>query len=216
MGQSYANGGPSKEGFTWRMDTGIQPVPSMNAIYAIHALSTNGSAGSSAMAGTSSADNRAVLVTIVTGLTVVTDLGAPANVLSAALAVNKLGFACGQVDTDNSQIEAFEWNQPQGFIELGTGGTRYSSAMAINDSNQIVGIIGDSPAGMARLRARFQGGAMLLPRTLDTFDRAMIWTDAIGLQDLNTFVTSSVWTLSVADGINNKGEIGGPLSTRAR
>lgn len=76
VGQGYASGGPSKQGFTWRQDTGIQGVPSMSAIYGIHALSTNGSAGSSAMAGTTTADNRAVLVTIVAGLPVITDLGA--------------------------------------------------------------------------------------------------------------------------------------------
>jgi uncharacterized membrane protein len=112
---------------------------------------------------------------------------------------------CGQ-DEDNGH--AFFWDQ--GYMDLGTGGTRYSSAFGINASDQIVGIMATpSSTGMvakvqlknwaqalARLQAR--------PHTLDTFDRAMMWTQAMGMVDLNTLASSPDWTLSVANGINDK------------
>ncbi len=79
--------------------------------------------------------------------------------------------------------------------------------MAINDFNQAVGIMGDSVVGMERLKSRLQG--RMLRRTLDNFDRAVVWSAGPSIQDLNTLVAPSVWTLSVADGINNKGEIVG-------
>lgn len=70
---------------------------------------------------------------------------------------------------------------------------------------------------MVRLRSRFQG--QLKPRPHDlgaSFERAMIWTDIIGLQNLNSFVASSDWTLGAANGINNKGEIVGTAFNSAQ
>jgi probable HAF family extracellular repeat protein len=196
VGQGFTNGTPSKEGFTWRMDTGIQGVPGTNVIYAVN----------SGIMAAQSNSARAATVAIVNGQPVITDLGAPADVQSSAFAINKVGHACGEVNTLDGSTHAFFWNQS--LADLGTGGTRYSSALAINDSDQIVGLIGDSP-GMLRSRARLLDPRSMLPRTLDNFDRAMIWTQAMGVVDLNTLVTSPVWTMSLANGINNKGEIVG-------
>jgi probable HAF family extracellular repeat protein len=204
VGQGFSTSGISKRGLTWSMANGIQAVPSMVNIFGIHVLSMNGSSGSSVMAGTD-VNGRAVLVTIVSGQPVTTDLGAPMNVTSAAQAVNQLDDAVGLFDTDQSQIEAFNWNQLQTFVPLGTNGTRYSSLVAVNDFNQAVGIMGDSAATMAKLKSRL----LSRPRTLDNFDRAVVWSAASGIQDLNTLGDYGNLTAAVANGINNKGEIVG-------
>ena len=45
--------------------------------------------------------------------------------------------------------------------------------------------------------------------TIDAIDRATLWTAAAGTIDLNTLVSSPDWTSSIANGINDKGEIVG-------
>ena len=73
--------------------------------------------------------------------------------------------------------------EPGNFVFLGTGGTLYSTGLSINDGDQVVGIMGDAPTGMAKLRKRLLAHrpSLLLPRTLDNSDRAMIWTFAMGI-----------------------------------
>ncbi len=210
VGQGFTNGTPAKEGLTWRMDLGINPVPGMNGIFAIN---------SGFMAGQSDS-GRAATVAVMEGQPTVTDLGADTDVQSMAVGVNRLGHVCGEQDTTDGNVHAFFWNQT--FTDLGAAGRRYSSAFGINASDQIVGIMATpSSTGMVakvqlkswpQVLARLQAH----PHTLDTFDRAMTWTQASGMIDLNTLVSSPDWTLSVANGINDKGEIVGSAFNQAQ
>lgn len=182
----------------------------MNGIFAIN---------SGFMAGQSDS-GRAATVAVMEGQPTVTDLGADTDVQSMAVGVNRLGHVCGEQDTTDGNVHAFFWNQT--FTDLGAAGRRYSSAFGINASDQIVGIMATpSSTGMVakvqlkswpQVLARLQAH----PHTLDTFDRAMTWTQASGMIDLNTLVSSPDWTLSVANGINDKGEIVGSAFNQAQ
>ncbi len=141
----------------------------------------------------------------------VNDLGPGNDVESSALAINSLEHICGTVIFDNV-LQGMFWEPVGGMFFLGTGGTLYSTGLALNNADTVVGIMGDAPTGMARLQKRLSTHkpSLLLPRTLDNSDRAMLWTLSLGIIDLNTIVDSNAsWTLAIAHGINNKGEIVG-------
>ena len=209
-GQAYTNGGPAKNGFIWSMSSGPTDIESMLEVDAIIDLSNSAQTGPT-VAGTSSLLNEAVIVSSITSGTLnVNELGPGNGDESSALAINHLGHVCGKL-IDNNVLQGMFW-EPGNFVFLGTGGTLYSTGLSINDGDQVVGIMGDAPTGMAKLRKRLLAHrpSLLLPRTLDNSDRAMIWTFAMGIVDLNTIVDSNAsWTLSAANGINNKGEIVG-------
>jgi probable HAF family extracellular repeat protein len=89
-------------------------------------------------------------------------------------------------------------NSPIAAIDIGTLGGVSASARAINDSGDVVGVSTDA------------AGA----------ERAFIWDDTNGMQDLNTFlVPGSGWVLRKAHEINNLGDVVGEgtfnLYTRA-
>jgi probable HAF family extracellular repeat protein len=200
VGESFLNNTASEQGFKWRMDTGIQPQSNLIEIFAIK-NSLMAGRGSNGHASTATNTSQSVLV----------DLGDLGGSFSVADGVNASGHVCGAADTSTGETHAFFWEQSQGMVDLGTGNTDNGMANAINDSDELVGVIGESPSGMitAKPVARLRSRIAALPLTIDATDRAMVWTQATGILNLNTLVTSPDWTLSAANGINNKGEIVG-------
>jgi len=207
-GQSFTNGGPSRAGFIWSASGGPTSIRSMLEVDAIIDL-PNSKTGPT-VAGTSTLLDEAVILDDVTGAPNIQDLGPGGGDESSALAINHLGHVCGSL-IDNNTLMGMFW-EPGNFVFMGTGGTLYSTGLSINDGDQAVGIIGSAPVGMARLQKRLltHKPSLAVPRVINNSDRAMIWTFKMGIIDLNTIVDSnSSWTLSSANGINNKGEIVG-------
>jgi len=198
VGESYVQSSGAQEGFTWRMDTGLQPVPSLQEIFAVH----NGS-----MAGMGTNEQAAIV-----SQAMVTSLGTLGGTFTVATGINGSGHACGWGADSTGATHAFFWKHS--IVDLGTDHTAYSFAFGVNGSDQVVGQIGDS-SGMVQARARLRGRGPAFPRTIDATDRAMIWTQATGIVNLNTVVVSPDWTLSVANAINDKGEIVGTAFNQA-
>lgn len=120
------------------------------------------------------------------------DLGTlPGGVTSIANAINTNGVIVGQSDGTNTggQWHAVLWNasgkiQDLGMLKSGI----YSIAFGVNDFNVVVGY------------CNLSNGAV----------RAIRWTSAGGMQDLNSLIPSnSGWALINANAINNVGQITG-------
>ena len=109
------------------------------------------------------------------------------------MGVNSLGHVAGRTTTNaDEMMQAFLWT-PQtgmkalGILGTGPGGTRYTEANGINDSDWVVGD-GTQPSGSV----------------------AFLWTPTCGLLDLNNLIpANSGWTLYQANAINNVGQIVG-------
>ncbi len=199
VGQSYLESSGAQEGFTWRMDTGLQPVQSLQEIFAVN----NGSMAGMGTNGQAAIVNQAMI----------TSLGTLGGTFTVATGINGSGHACGWGADSTGATHAFFWKHS--IADLGTDHTAYSFAFGVNDSDQVVGQIGDS-SGMVQSRARLRGWGPAFPRTIHATDRAMIWTKATGIVGLkSTAVVSPDWTLSVANAINGKGEIVGTAFNQA-
>jgi probable HAF family extracellular repeat protein len=134
-----------------------------------------------------------------------TDLGTlPGGSPSSANGISECGQIVGSSWTYGPSSHAFLWtpasasgrqgcdsfNSQSGMIDLGTlpGGV-YSYATAVNSAQQVVGSSWVDSSGTVR---------------------AFLWSSSTGMVDLNTLIPSgSGWTLSVANAINDAGQIVG-------
>ncbi|MGH2792816.1 MAG: Ig-like domain-containing protein [Actinomycetota bacterium] len=120
-----------------------------------------------------------------------TDLGVPAGyAYSFGYAINDSGQVAGHVTTATGSAERlFRYSDGAGLVVLGGVGKR-NSAFGINSRGDVVGEgrTPDTPVGY----------------------RALLYTDAGGLVDLNTLIDpASGWVLLSANAINNAGQIAG-------
>jgi len=119
-----------------------------------------------------------------------TDLGTlPGYVASSAYGINLHGEVVG--DSSNAgTTHAFLWTSATGMKDLGLLNNAFrTSARAINDSGEVVGIAFSSNG--------------------DPY-HAFIWTQAGGMKDLNKLIPSGTgWTLVWPTGVNAKGQISG-------
>jgi hypothetical protein len=199
-GQAFTDGTPSKEGYIWQPSGGVTLIDSMNDVEAIIDLPNSGQTGATLAGEDRMSQAEAAIASDVTSTSpIVTVLGPGAFF---AQAINHLGHVVGE--------PGFFWT-PTSLIFLSTS-TVFVDTLAINDADTVVGTMNPLGTGMARLKTQPQTHrpSLLRPRTLDNSQRAMIWTESLGAVDLNTLVGGNAdWTLSVANGINNKGEIVG-------
>jgi uncharacterized membrane protein len=120
----------------------------------------------------------------------VVDLGVPAGFKSGrGLGINAAGQVCGTAKNASGTTEAWvRYTDGAGWQYLLTNAGQNNKAWKINDFGQV---IGDTHGG---------GGSQ----------RAAIWTDGIGIQDLNALVDPAAnWILMAAHDINERGEIVG-------
>lgn len=119
------------------------------------------------------------------------DLGTlPKGTDSNADGINSAGIITGySITSAFPQGVAVNWDASGKISALGTlGGDTSSAGEAINDLGQVVGVSANS-AGTSR---------------------AVLWTKAHGMQDLNKLISaSSGWTLIYASATNKKGQITG-------
>jgi probable HAF family extracellular repeat protein len=120
------------------------------------------------------------------------DLGTlSGGVTSMANAINNSGVVVGESDGTHTlgNWHAVLWNPAGRIQDLGVlPGGAYSIAFGVNDSNVVVGY----------------------GNLANNAPRAMVWTSAGGVQDLNSLIPSnSGWVLINANAINNLGQITG-------
>ncbi len=123
------------------------------------------------------------------------DLGTLGGSFSIGFGINQAGIVVGLSNTADispttgEPIDHAFLADATGMHDLGTvPGYENSSAEAINDLNQVVGIIGNAPPDF----------------------HAMIWDSTHGMRDLNTLISPRLgWLLQAARAINNRGQIVG-------
>ncbi len=158
------------------------------------------------------------------------DLGVlPKGFYSDALAINRQGEVVGYSNTTGGNWHAFSWSKSTGMKDLGTldsGRSTGATANSINDSGQIVGT---STCGSSCEHAALwtstgiqdlgtlpgssisaANGINNLGQVVGESGDAFIWSQATGMQDLNSLIPAdSGWTLTWAFAINDKGQITG-------
>jgi probable HAF family extracellular repeat protein len=163
----------------------------------------------------------------------VTDLGTLGGFSSYGYGINETGQVTGCSQLSNYSLHAFVWDDAQGMHDLGTLGGSQSWGLAINRSGQIAGwssLAGDmfthafrySPASGLQDLGSLGGGDSAATAINDdgtvvgwSYDttgaqRAVVFTDADGLVDLNALIDPALgWVLLAANGINADGQIVG-------
>lgn len=118
------------------------------------------------------------------------DIGTLGGDSSYGIAINDVSQVTGysnKVAGDTQNYHAFIWSEREGMIDLGTLGGASSNG---NDVNNAGVVIGSSQFGESK----------------DT--HGFIWTKATGIENLNNLIPSdSGWTITKANGINDKGQI---------
>jgi probable HAF family extracellular repeat protein len=143
---------------------------------------------------------------------------------SQASAINENGAVAGTSMTANGEVHAFVYS---GGVMTDVSGVKVLTVSAINDSNDVVGMW-LPPQGYAGYTGFiYRGGVMqsLVPGYSEPVGinnsgivvgyahfgqdgHAFVWDKTKGLQDLNSLIDPSLgWTLQVADGINDPGQI---------
>lgn len=114
------------------------------------------------------------------------DLGAlPGFAHSFGWAINAAGQVAGSSSTASGNRERLIRSAASGLQDLGGAG-EHNIALGINALGQVVGVSGNS------------------------LKRALLYTDAAGLRDLNTLIDRSLgWVLLAANDINDAGQIAG-------
>jgi uncharacterized membrane protein len=141
-----------------------------------------------------------------------------------ARSINEQGLIVGDTYDQAGRYHAFVWDATHGARLLAVPGEEYSSALALNSSGEIV--VKATPGGLFL----YSGGKLepldipkATPRSINKdgtivgsfgpgpeAQRAFVWDKVHGMRDLNTLVPAdSGWTLEVATGINDRGEIVG-------
>lgn len=141
-----------------------------------------------------------------------------------ARSINRQNLIVGDTYDPNGRYHAFLWDAKTGKRLLETPGEEFSSALALNDRGEV--LIKGTPGGLFLYsNRRFQ--PIDIPKATphamnhDAFvvgsygpkpeeQRAFVWDKLHGMRDLNSLIPKgSGWTLEVASGINDKGEIVG-------
>ena len=153
----------------------------------------------------------------------------PNGYYSEAFGVNNLGQVVGMSNTTRGNWHAFSWSTSAGMKDLGTldsGGSTSATANGVNDLGQIVGT---STCGYSCVHAVLwtttgmqdlgtlpgsssSGGIGINNKgqVVGESGHAFIWSQASGMQDLNSLIdASSGWTLFFAYAINDSGQITG-------
>lgn len=159
------------------------------------------------------------------------DISLPGTIWSSAYGINNYGFVVGYAMTAGCTFEAYSWSSSTGFTPLGTLGGRDSYAMAVNDSNQIVGHssdlsgyshafvasngsmhdIGTLGGNLSYAYGINNGGSVVGYSTLASSGstHAFLYFGGV-LFDLNQLVSNlGGWELTAAYGINDAGQITG-------
>lgn len=118
------------------------------------------------------------------------DIGTLGGDYSTGVAVNDVSQVTGysnKVAGDTQNYHAFLWSEREGMTDLGTLGGVSSYGYDVNNAGVV---IGESQFGESKGTHGF------------------IWTKAKGIENLNNLIPSdSGWTITKANGINDKGQI---------
>jgi probable HAF family extracellular repeat protein len=114
------------------------------------------------------------------------DLGTPSGAVVSVTGINNSAQVVGGFG------RAFIWSRAGGPIDLGAlpGTNPNTIAYGVNNNGQVVG------SSVRQVAGNFVGSAF-------------IWTNTLGMIDLNTLVNDPTWVLTSADAINNNGQIAG-------
>jgi uncharacterized membrane protein len=142
----------------------------------------------------------------------------------SARSLNEQGVIVGDTYDNEGRYHAFLWDAVHGAHLLAVPGEEYSSALALDSRGQV--LLRASPGGLF-LHSGNKLDPIDIPKgtpramnkegiVVGSFgpnpdaQRAFVWDKTHGMQDLNTLIPStSGWTLEVASGVNDRGEIVG-------
>jgi len=193
LGESVEMTGPSTMAyhtFLWSVSTGMQDLGQLTSNGSIARMSAINKAGQ--LVGVSPPGNgsHAVLWSPSAGMHDLGRLGGLGQPMCfEAHAINAGGQVVGMANIYNSTAaiqHAFLWTASDGMYDLDSPDNRYSNAMGINDSGQVVG------------SALLHGG-----------EHAFLWSPTAGMRDLGTLGGR----FSHATCINNKGQVAGDSTT---
>jgi uncharacterized membrane protein len=137
-------------------------------------------------------------------------------------AINAQGSIAGDTYDEQGRYHAFVWDGTHGVHIIPVPGADFSSVLALNDHGDVV--LKASPGGLF-LYSEGNLHALQIPKAtpramnnngviVGSFgpgpeeQRAFVWSEVQGLQDLNALIpANSGWTLEVATGVNDHGEI---------
>jgi probable HAF family extracellular repeat protein len=156
----------------------------------------------------------------------------PAASVSYGRGISHDGQVAGSMTVGNSW-RAFRWTAGTGAVDLGVpAGYAHSYANAINDAGQVAGVVGLA-TGTTRFLYRWTPGSGFQVlggygssanawainasgvvvgegKLGSSIDRALYYSDALGLVDLNTLISPSTgWFLRAAHDVNDAGQIVG-------
>ena len=137
-------------------------------------------------------------------------------------AINTHGSIAGDTYDDKGRYHAFVWDAAHGVRIIPVPDANFSSVLGLNDHGDL--LLKASPGGLF-LYSDDKLQALEIPRAtpramnnngliVGSFgvgpeeQRAFVWDKIHGLQDLNALIpANSEWTLEVASGVNDQGEI---------
>lgn len=226
--------------FLWTQSTGMSPLAALpGATYSYaYGVNLHGTIAGSSNSATSGGKIFAVLWNRSGGGYKVQKLPSPPHAfLTFSGALNNAGEVAGffTIGKSGKHYHAFQWTKAHGSVDLGTlpGGTD-SNADWINDTGTITGysVTSAFPQGVAvnwDASGKISALGTLAGDTSSAGEgindlgqvvgfsansagtsRAVLWTKAHGMQDLNKLIpTNSGWTLIYASATNKKGQITG-------